>query len=46
MMQHAIYESSTPYYLGKEDFLRFPFLSLCEIQDQRCRANFHDRAIV
>ena len=33
MILHAIYESSSPYGLGQEDFLRFPSLSLCEIRE-------------
>ena len=28
-MLHAKYESSSPYGLGQEDFLKFPSLSLC-----------------
>ena len=33
MMLHTKYESSCPYGLGQKDFLNFPSLSLCEIQD-------------
>ena len=33
MMLHAKYESSSPFALGQEDFLKFPSLSLCEIQE-------------
>ena len=46
MMLHAKYESSSPYGLRQEDFLRFPSLALCGIQDQQHRANFHTRAII
>ena len=33
MMQHAKYESSSPYSLGQEDFEKFPSLSLCETRE-------------
>ena len=33
MMQHAKYESSSPYGLEQEDFQKFPSLSLCEIRE-------------
>ena len=33
MTLHAKYESSSPYGLGQEDFLKFPSLSLCELLD-------------
>ena len=33
MMLDAKYESSSPYGLGQEDFIKFHSLPLCEIQD-------------
>ena len=33
MVLHAKNESSIPYGLGQEDFLKFPPLFLCEIRE-------------
>ena len=37
MTLHAKYKSPSPYGLGQDFFLRFPSLSLCEIQDPRTK---------